>query len=115
MPTRIDPTLNLLSGHLAEAAVKKGVELIGKWEADMETAEWRGAKTIHADLVKLRHHLEGGNLDGASIGALLVKLGQETGRTAGHAEGNNATKLEHLGQALVKAGEGLSGGGSDTK
>lgn len=97
MPTRIDPTINLLSGQLNVAAAKKGAEQIGKWEADLEKAEWRGATPIHADLVRLRHHLEGGDLDGTTIAGLLVKLGESTERAAEHAEGNTVGKLHKLG------------------
>ncbi len=107
MPTRIDPTLHILTEPLTEAAAKKGAEMIGKWEADVEAGEFTGAKTIHADLVKLRHHLETGKFDG--VGELLVKLGGSTHRAAGHAEGATAGKLEKLGEALTKAGEGLGG------
>ena len=60
-------------------------------------------------MVKLQHHLQSGTLDGATIAGLLVKLGESTERAAKHAEGNSAGKLESLGQALVKAGEGLRG------
>ena len=107
MTTKIDSTINVLKSHLTGAAAKKGAETIGQWEADLEKAEWRGAKTIHEDLVKLRHHLEGGAPDGAVIGALLVKLGESTERAAAHAEGDTGSKLESLGQALVRAGDGL--------
>lgn len=109
MPTRIDPTIHLLQDLLSDTAAKKGAEMIGKWEADIEKAEFTGAKTIHADLVKLQHHLQSGSLDGATIADLLVKVGESTERAAKHAEGNTISKLESLGQALVKAGEGLRG------
>ena len=109
MPTKIDPTIELFKGQLTGAAVKKGAEMIGKWEADLEKAEWRGAKVIHSDLVKLREHLEGGKLDGTAIGELLIKLGESTERAATHVEGSNRSKLEGLAQTLVKAGEGLRG------
>lgn len=109
MPTRIDPTINLLQDLLSDTAAKKGAEIIGKWEGDIEKAEFTGAKTIHADLVKLQHHLQSGTLDGATIAGLLVKLSESTERAAKHAEGNSAGKLESLAQALVKAGEGLRG------
>ena len=109
MPTRIDPTINVLKGQLHRAAVKKGAEIIRKWEPDLEKANWRGAKTIHGDPVKLRHHLEGDKLDGATIAELMVKLGESAERAAPHTEGNTSGKLESLGQVLVKAGEGLRG------
>jgi hypothetical protein len=111
MSTKIDSTIHLLTQKLTEAAVKHGAEMIGKWEADLEKAEWRGAKTIHADLTKLRHHLEGNTRDGVAIGELLIKLGESTERAAAHAE-SDGDKLESLGQALISAGKGL---GADVK
>jgi hypothetical protein len=107
MPTRIDPTIKILTSQLTSTATKKGVEMIGRWEADLEKADWRGAKTVHEDLVKLRHHLEGGTPDGAVIAELLVKLGESTGRAAAHAKGDMGVQLSNLGQALVNAGQGL--------
>ncbi len=107
MSTNIDSTIHVLKGQLNAAAVQKGAQMIGKWEADLEHADWVGAKTIHADLVKLRHHLESGKLDGATIGKLLIKLGESTERAAIHAKGDTVDHLKSLGQALVKAGEGL--------
>ena len=105
MPTKIDSTISILTGKMTDAAVKKGVEMIGKWEADLEKAEFTGAKTIHADLVKLRNHLEGGDLDGATIAELLVKMGKSTESASKHAKGDTAGKLESLGQALAEAGK----------
>jgi hypothetical protein len=104
MPTRIQPTVNALSGDLDP---KKGADLIGKWEADLEKADWRGAKTIHADLVALKKQLEGGAPDGAKIKELLGKLGQETLRAANHVEGATGQQLQELGRALEQAGSGL--------
>lgn len=107
MATQIEPTINILQ-DLTNAAVKKGVEKIAKWEGDLEKADFTGAKTIHSDLAKLRKHLEGESLDGKAIGALLVKLGESTGHASKHAEGKTVQQLELLGQALVKAGKSLS-------
>lgn len=109
MPIKIDSTISILTGQMTDAAVKKGVEMIGKWETDLEKAEFTGAKTIHADLVKLRHHLEGGDLDGAVIAELLVKMGKSTENAANHAKGETVGKLVSLGQALGKAGKSLHG------
>jgi uncharacterized protein YjbI with pentapeptide repeats len=109
MSKKIDATTELFKGKLTGAAVKTGAKMISKWEADLKEAEFTGAKTIHADLVKLRRHLEGDELDGATIGGLLVKLGGSTGRAATQAKGNNVGKLESLGQTLVKVGESLGG------
>jgi uncharacterized protein YjbI with pentapeptide repeats len=107
MSKKIDSTTELFQGKLSEAAIKQGAKMISKWQADLEKAEFSGAKTIHADLTKLRRHLEGDELDGATIGGLLVKLGGSTGRASKLAKGVTVGKLESLGQALVKAGESL--------
>ncbi len=107
MSTKIDSTIHLLSDKLTETAAKHGAEIIGKWEADLEAADFRGAKTIHADLTKLRHHLEGGELNGVAIGELLVNLGGSTERAAAHAEGTAGERLAKMGETLISAGKGL--------
>ncbi len=107
MSANIDSTINVLKGQLNASAVQNGTQMISKWEADLAQADWLGAKTIHADLVKLRHHLEGGKLDGVTIAKLLIKLGKSTERAAVHAKGDTVDQLKSLGQALVKAGEDM--------
>lgn len=107
MPIKIDPTVTMLKGQLTGAATKKGAEMIGKWEADLEKAEWRGAKAIHTNLVSLRHQLEGGSPDGAKIKDLLTTLGEETERAAAHAEGDVGVRVKGLGQALLQAAKSL--------
>lgn len=107
MSTKIDSTIHLLTDKLTEAAAKHGAEIIGKWETDLEAADFRGAKTIHADLTKLRHHLEGESLNGVAIGELLVNLGGSTERAAAHVEGTQAERLAKMGEALISAGKGL--------
>ena len=108
MTNAIDSTIELLKGKLTEAAAKKAPAAIQKWEDEIAKADWRGAKTIHEDLGKLRRHLEGTAADESTISELLVKLGNSTSHAAAHAEGEGRTKLESLGSALVKAGESLA-------
>ena len=107
MPTRIQPTITALQGNLTDLAPKRGAELIGRWTDGLESADWRGAKTIHANLVALQHQLEGGAPDAARIKDLLTKLGEETGRAAAHVEGNTQKQLEDLAEALQQAGNSL--------
>ncbi len=102
---KLDDTIEMLKGKLEQAAAKTAVKSIEKWETTLEDAEWRGAKTIHEDLGRLRKHLEGDDLDGAKIGDLLVKLGESTSRVAGHEEQKGIEKVDQLGKALVAAGE----------
>lgn len=107
MTSKIDQTVDLLQGSLTKAA-DKGTDMLSKWESDLEKADWRGAKTIHEDLGKLRRQLEEDEPDGSAISELLVKLGESTKRAASQAEGDTVGELESLGDALVKAGEGLN-------
>ncbi len=107
MSTSIDSTIHLLTEKLTEVAVKQGIETISHWEAEMKTADFRGADTIYDELTKLRHHLEGGSLSGVGIGELLVNLGGSTERAAAHAEGTQGEQLSKLGEALIKTGKGL--------
>ena len=107
MPTRIQPTVNALQGDLTALDPKKGADLIDKWTADLESADWRGAKTIHANLVALKKQLEGGAPDGAKIKALLTDRSDETARSANHVEGNTRDQLQQLGKSLLDAGNSL--------
>ncbi len=106
---KLDDTIEMLKGKLEQSAAKTAAKSIEKWETTLESAEWRGAKTIHEDLARLRKHLEGDNLDGAKIGELMIKLGESTSRAAGHEETKGIEKVEQLGHALVAAGEKLGG------
>lgn len=107
MSNKIDSTLQLLTDKFTEAAVKPGIAAISEWEADLLAADFLGSDAIYADLTKLRHHLEGGDLSGVAIGELLVSLGGSTERAAAHAEGTQGDGLAKMGQALISAGKGL--------
>lgn len=107
MATQIQSTIDALQGNLTQLG-DKGTGAIQKWEDRLADADWRGAKTIHEDLGKLRRHLEGGDLDAAKIGELLVKLGEATERAAEHAEGAAGAGLKTLAATLQKAGAGLN-------
>ena len=107
MTTQIQSTIDALQGDLTSLG-SQGTGAIQKWEDKLAEADWRGAKTIHEDLGRLRRELEGGAPDGAKIGELLTKLGESTERAAEHAEGASSAGLKTLAAALQKAGAGLS-------
>ncbi|MBZ9752794.1 hypothetical protein K7W42_18295 [Deinococcus sp. HMF7604] len=107
MPTRIAPTLDVLQGNLTDLDPAKGVQAIERWETGLEDADWRGAKTIHADLGALRRQLESDAPDGEKIAELLTKLGESTARAAAHVEGKTGEQLQALAKALQGAGSGL--------
>lgn len=107
MPTDIQTTIDTLSGDLSQIAPEDGTALIGSWLNDLEDADWRGAKTLHADLVSLRHQLESDAPDAGRISDLLVKLGESAERAApeGGQVGEQVTKLA---STLMDAGKRLA-------
>ncbi len=107
MSVHIEPTIKALQGGLTELGVAKGVKNIDSWMEALESADFRGAKTIHENLAKLKKHLESGELDGKAIGGLLHTLGTETVHAAAHAEGHQAEKIKQIGELLTTSGGDL--------
>ena len=107
MSVHLEPTIKALQGNLVEFGVAKGVKNIDSWMEALEGADFRGAKTIHDNLAKLKKHLESDELDGKAIGAILHTLGTETVHAAAHAEGAQGEKIKHLGELLSTAGGDL--------
>lgn len=107
MPTDIQTTIDALSGDLSKLDAGDGAALIESWLSDLEDADWRGAKTLHADLVSLRHQLDSGEPDAGRISDLLVKLGESAERAApeGGQVGEQVTKLA---STLMDAGKRLA-------
>ncbi|KQR27811.1 hypothetical protein [Deinococcus sp. Leaf326] len=107
MPTDIQTTIDALSGDLSKLDAGDGAALIESWLSDLENADWRGAKTLHADLVSLRHQLDSDAPDAGRISDLLVKLGESAERAApdGGQVGEQVTKLA---STLMDAGKRLA-------
>lgn len=107
MPQLLETTLKAFQDgltHLAQdKAVQQGVKNIDSWMTRLEKEDFRGAKIIHENLGKLKRHLEADELDPKAISDLLKTLGEETIRVASQAEGTQAEKIKHLGEALVHA------------
>ncbi len=90
-----------VKGFTIAAAVKN----IEGWEATLEKSEVSGAKTIHGNLERLKKLLQADEIDGAKVKDLMVKLGEETVRLAGKADGKNAEKIKALGEAVGEMAE----------
>ena len=105
----LDTTIKALGGSLTDLGVAKGVKNIDSWLETLADADFRGAQTIHANLEKLKTHLEAETPDGAAIGQLLKTLGEETGRAASHhADNAEGKKITQLAELLGSAGGSLS-------
>jgi hypothetical protein len=105
MAANLDNTIKAFQSGITTMSPDQGVKSIDEWLKKLENADFRGAKSIHDSLSKLKKHLESGNLDGAAIGELLSKLGDATVRAAGQASGKDADKIKQLGQALSDCGD----------
>ncbi len=109
MAASIDSTIKALQNGITDMSPEQGVKSIDGWITKLESADFRGAKGIRDNLVKLKKHLESGNLDGAAIGQLLSTLGGATVRAAGQANGKDGTKVQELGEALNSCATELEG------
>jgi hypothetical protein len=103
----IDSTIKALQTGLADLGVKKGIANIEGWMEALEQEEFRGAKTIHDNLGKLKRKLESDDSDSETVAELLNKLADETKRAASHANGQ-AEKISQLGEMLSTATAELS-------
>lgn len=101
---KADTTIKAVQDGLTEMGAAKGIKNIDSWLEALETAEFRGAKTIHGNLAKLKKHLENEELDSKAITELLHTLGEETKRAAGHEDNAHTKKIAELGELLATAG-----------
>ncbi len=96
-------TIKHMTDGLTSFTIGAAVKNIEGWETKLHDVDTPGAKTIVKDLENLKKHLQGENLDGKAISALVTKLGKETVALAKHGEGDQAEKIKSLGEALGQA------------
>ena len=103
MTQAVQNTLKLvqdIASLATDKAITQGVKNIETWMERLEREEFRGAKTIHENLGKLKRQLEADSPDAKAIAELLKTLGEETVRAAGQdKEGNES--IQRLGEALI--------------
>jgi phenylalanyl-tRNA synthetase beta subunit len=104
MTKKADPTIKALNEGLKELGAAKGVKNVDSWLEALEKEEFRGAKTIHTNLEKLKKLLGADPLDSEAIGKLLHTLGGETKRAGSHEESAHNKKIVELGELLEKVG-----------
>ncbi len=100
---QFDATIKHLKEGIKGFTVSAAVKNIEGWEATLEKSEVSGAKTIHGNLERLRKLLQADEIDGAKVKDLMAKLGEETVRIAGKADGKSAEKIKALGEAVTHA------------
>jgi len=100
MPVKLAATIKAFQDGITNLSAAQGIKNIEAWEETLKDADFRGAKTIHENLGKLKKLLQSDNLDGGAIVGLLKTLGEETVRASSHAEGKQAEQIKELGELL---------------
>ncbi len=107
MPKRFAATNNAIEKGLENVTPKSAVGLVDGWLAELENAEFTGAKGIHGDLERLKKELEKDEPKPEAIQKLVGKLGAATTKSADKAEDDKvAEQLRTLGEGLSKSGSG---------
>lgn len=92
--------------------LSKAVNRIDDWRRKLLDTERDDLRPLADGLGDLHAHLTGARLDGTAIGALLVRLGQQTEDVAGAADEALQKGLRRLGSLLRHAGHALAGNAS---
>ena len=115
MPVKLAATLKAFQDGITYLSVTQGIKNIEAWEETLQDADFRGAKTIHENLGKLKKLLHSDKLDGEAIINLLKTLGEETVRASSYAEGKQAEQIKELGELLSKGAGNTDAGSSRGK
>lgn len=110
-------TVDDIERGLTTLPLSKGINRIDDWKRKIEATERQDLMPIAAGLDELHQSLTGVGIDGAQIGAILTRLGEQTEAaagdvspsTAGDANEALAKNLKRLGSLLRHAGGALQG------
>lgn len=109
----IRATIDELELGLTQLPLSKGVNRIDDWKREIEATERDDLRPIADALGELHESLTGEGVNGATVGTLLVRLGQMTEASADSAEEALQSGLKRLGSLLRHAGSALAGNDSD--
>lgn len=106
-----------LEQGLTSIPLSKAINRIDDWKRKIEETEREDLRPIAAGLGELHQSLVGEGVDGARIGAILVRLGEQTEEAADNTEpattGDTVVDLQknlkRLGSLLRHAGSALGG------
>ena len=108
-------TVDDLERGLTEIPLSKAINKIDDWKRKIEQTEREDLRPIAAALGELHQSLVGEGIDGARVGAILVRLGEQTEAaevsepTTGDTTEDLERSLKRLGSLLRHAGSALSG------
>ena len=102
-------TLAVVESGVTGLPLSTASDYITAWEAQLRGGRVAGGDEIARTLGELRTVLERGAYDGAEIGPVLVRLGQQTEAAAAQAEGAARGQIRALGRTLAEAGRAMGG------
>ncbi len=112
-------TVDDLERGLQQIPLSKAINKIDDWKRKIEQTEREDLRPIAAGLGELHQSLVGEGIDGARIGSILVRLGEQTEAaevseaTTGDTTEDLERSLKRLGSLLRHAGSALGGVPSD--
>lgn len=109
----IGGALDLTVASLGEGVLRLGVEAalpeISAWEEKLAASGDPDLKAVAGTLGELKAQLDPSGFDPASVGALLMSLGEQVERVAGAEIGEQVgSKLSRLGALLGREGDSLT-------
>jgi hypothetical protein len=108
-------TVDDLERGLRQIPLSKAINKIDDWKRKIEQTEREDLLPIAAELGELHQSLVGEAIDGSRIGAILVRLGEQTEAaevseaTTGDTTEDLERSLKRLGSLLRHAGNALGG------
>ena len=104
-------TLAIVESDLTRLPLSTAADYIRAWRTQLDGSRVAGGSAIARTLGELEAALDARPLDGAVIGPILVRLGEQTETAAAQAEGQAQETVLALGRALGEAGRGMGGAG----
>jgi len=105
---KLDETIAAAEGGLTNLPANAAVSNIEGWENRLRAAGDPALNPIADDLAQLRQELQRTPVDGAAVGRLLTRLGEQTSAAAAGADPAVSQRLNRLGNLLSQAGNQLS-------
>lgn len=104
----LENTSAALEGGVTTLAPRTAIRVIETWYDTLKNAERDDLNAIANLLAELKDELQADELDGPTIGDLMLRLGEQTTSAAADADDARLSpKLEHLGTLLTRAGSAL--------
>ena len=114
----VSALVDTLQGGLAQIPLSKAINRIDDWKRKVTETEREDLQPVAAGLGELRQSLVGEGIDGVRVGAILVRLGEQTEASAdtvrpsttGDSNEDLVKGLQRLGSLLRHAGHAMAGG-----